>query len=76
MRFDVRCNAFVNAEDAARSLRRGTRDRHGRGKNRNMDLAVRRKKCQFRDIRPKAPSEIVNLEETSKLLGHTTKQIT
>jgi integrase len=45
-------------------------------KDRNEGLAERIKKFQFRDIRPKAASEIASLEDASKLLGHTDKQIT
>jgi integrase len=45
-------------------------------KSRNEDLAERIKAFQFRDIRPKAASEIASLEDASKLLGHTDKQIT
>lgn len=40
------------------------------------DLSQRIKAFQFRDIRPKAASEIDSLEDTSKRLGHTDKQIT
>jgi integrase len=40
------------------------------------ELADRIKAFQFRDIRPKAASEITSLEDASKLLGHTDKQIT
>ena len=39
-------------------------------------LAERIRKFQFRDIRPKAASEIADLGDASKLLGHTDKQIT
>lgn len=39
-------------------------------------LAERIKQFQFRDIRPKAASEISDLDAASKLLGHTDKQIT
>ena len=42
----------------------------------NTDMARRIKAFQFRDIRPKAASEIASLEDASKLLGHTNKQIT
>lgn len=42
----------------------------------NPELAKRIKNFQFRDIRPKAASEIKDLGEASKLLGHTDKQIT
>lgn len=45
-------------------------------KERNEDLARRIKAFQFRDIRPKAASEIASLDDASKLLGHTDKQIT
>lgn len=45
-------------------------------KQRNADLALRIKAFQFRDIRPKAASEIASLEDASRLLGHTSKQIT
>lgn len=45
-------------------------------KARDEDLARRIRAFQFRDIRPKAASEIANLEDASKLLGHTDKQIT
>ncbi|MFJ2986579.1 tyrosine-type recombinase/integrase [Collimonas sp. NPDC087041] len=39
-------------------------------------LAQRIKQFQFRDIRPKAASEILSLDDASKLLGHTKQQIT
>ena len=39
-------------------------------------MACRIKAFQFRDIRPKAASEIASLDDASKLLGHTDKQIT
>lgn len=39
-------------------------------------LAERIKEFQFRDIRPKAASEIDDLESASALLGHTDKEIT
>ena len=45
-------------------------------KDLNEGLATRIKAFQFRDIRPKAASEIASLEDASKLLGHTDKQIT
>jgi hypothetical protein len=45
-------------------------------KDRNVDLALRIRAFKFRDIRPKAASEITSLEDASKLLGHTNKQIT
>jgi integrase len=40
------------------------------------DLAARIRAFQFRDIRPKAASEIDNLDDASNLLGHTNKAIT
>jgi integrase len=45
-------------------------------KARQDDLAARIKAFQFRDIRPKAASEINNLDDASSLLGHTDKGIT
>ena len=45
-------------------------------KDRNVVLALRIRKFQFRDIRPKAASEIASPEDASKLLGHTNEQIT
>ncbi len=43
-------------------------------KERNKDFARRTKASQFRDIRPKATSEIASLDDASKLLGRTDKQ--
>ncbi|GGY56923.1 hypothetical protein [Pseudoduganella albidiflava] len=40
------------------------------------DLAKRVRAFQFRDIRPKAASEIVSLDDANKLLGHSDNQIT
>jgi integrase len=42
----------------------------------DSELAERIKAFQFRDIRPKAASEIADLGAASDLLGHTEKQIT
>lgn len=42
----------------------------------NEHLAGKIEKFQFRDIKSKAASEIVNLQDVSKLLGHNDKQIT
>lgn len=42
----------------------------------SLALAERIRKFQFRDARPKAASEIGNLAEASKLLGHTEQEIT
>lgn len=39
-------------------------------------LAISIRKFQFRDIRPKAASEILDLGDASRLLGHTDKRIT
>ena len=39
-------------------------------------LAARIRKFQFRDIRPRAASDIGDLSAASKLLGHTEQQIT
>lgn len=39
-------------------------------------LAAAIRQFQFRDIRPKAASEIEDLSRASKLLGHTDKRIT
>ncbi|MGY8624194.1 tyrosine-type recombinase/integrase [Chromobacterium violaceum] len=41
-----------------------------------QDLARRIRQFQFRDIRPRAASDIDSLEQASDLLGHTDKQIT
>ncbi|OWY40096.1 integrase [Xenophilus sp. AP218F] len=40
------------------------------------ELAVRIRQFQFRDIRPRAASDIDSLEQASDLLGHSDKQIT
>ncbi|KFE51098.1 tyrosine-type recombinase/integrase [Pseudomonas syringae] len=45
-------------------------------KNGDPDLAASIMKFQFRDIRPKAASEILSLEDASDLLGHTTQGMT
>lgn len=39
-------------------------------------LATRIRQFQFRDTRPKAASDMGDLEAASKLLGHSDKQIT
>ena len=39
-------------------------------------LAISIRKFQFRDMRPKAASEILDLGDASRLLGHTDKRIT
>jgi integrase len=45
-------------------------------KDRSADLVARIKAFQFRDIRPKAASEMANLQDASDLLGHTDKALT
>lgn len=45
-------------------------------KARQEDLAKRSRSFQFRDIRPKAASEMTSLDDASSLLGHNDKQIT
>jgi integrase len=42
----------------------------------DMDLAERIRQFQFRDIRPKAASEIEDIKHASKLLGHSEERIT
>ncbi|MDT8998384.1 tyrosine-type recombinase/integrase [Paucibacter sp. APW11] len=42
----------------------------------DADLAARIKQFQFRDVRPKAASEIEDIAQAQKLLGHTKEQIT
>lgn len=58
---------FETCREAARAKAEGAGD---------ADLAVRIAACQFRDIRPKAASEIASLEAASHLLGHTQEEIT
>lgn len=57
-------------EDARKSAATKAEENHQR------DLAQRIRSFQFRDIRPKAASEIESLEDASALLGHTSQQIT
>lgn len=42
----------------------------------NAELAITIRKFQFRDIRPKAGSEIEDIGEASRLLGHSTQEMT
>lgn len=63
VRFD---NARVAAAEAAAKV----------GTPESLALAVRIRQFQFRDIRPKAASEIGDLGLASKLLGHTQQEIT
>lgn len=42
----------------------------------DADLAGRIRQFQFRDIRPKAASEIDDIEDASRLLGHSKQEIT
>lgn len=44
--------------------------------DKNQDLAVRIKEFQFRDIRPRAASDIEDISQASKLLGHSSEKIT
>lgn len=60
-----------NRWDDARAKAAAKADREG-----NADLAARIRQFQFRDIRPKAASEIDDLSAASKLLGHSREQIT
>ncbi len=39
-------------------------------------MAIRIRQFQFRDIRPKAATEIEDISHASKLLGHTKEEIT
>ena len=42
----------------------------------NTDLASKVRQFQFRDIRPKAASEIEDISHASRLLGHSKEEIT
>jgi integrase len=42
----------------------------------NTDLAAKVRQFQFRDIRPKAASEIEDISHASRLLGHSKEEIT
>jgi integrase len=42
----------------------------------NLELAVPSRKFQFRYIRPKAASEIADIHDASRLLGHSNHEIT
>lgn len=42
----------------------------------NADLATKVRQFQFRDIRPKAASEIEDISHASRLLGHSKEEIT
>ena len=57
--------------DAARAVAADAAEKKGQA-----NLAKRIRSFQFRDIRPKAASEIVSLDDASKLLGHTDKHLT
>jgi len=60
-------NRFSEARDkAARKL-----DVDG-----SQDLAVKVRKFLFKDIRPKAASEIEDVGQASRLLGHSKEEIT
>lgn len=67
MSWEMLRNRFSEARDkAARKL----------AADGNADLAVKVRQFQFRDIRPKAASEIEDLSQASKLLGHSKEEIT
>lgn len=57
--------------DAARDQARGAEIEAS-----DEQLAKRIGEFQFRDIRPKAVTEINNVKEASRLLGHTEEEIT
>lgn len=44
--------------------------------NNNEELSEQIKKFQFRDLRPKAATDMDDINLASKLLGHTKQQIT
>lgn len=60
--------------DAARAFAAAEAEKSG--SEEMLDLARRIRNFQFRDIRPKAASDIGDLAAASKLLGHTEQQIT
>ncbi|MDZ5741025.1 SOS response-associated peptidase family protein [Pseudomonas asiatica] len=67
MSWEMLRNRFSEARDkAARKL---TADG-------NTDLATKVRQFQFRDIRPKAASEIEDINHASRLLGHSKEEIT
>ena len=57
-------------EPARERAAQGAEGRH------DLDLAAAIRRFQFRDIRPKAASEIADLSQASNLLGHTSEGIT
>lgn len=69
---------FYSSTTTARlpCARRAAKIRMRAKKADKANLAERIEAFQFRDIRPKAASDITSLEDASKLLGHTHKQIT
>lgn len=60
--------------DAARAA--AAKEAEEQGTPEMLALAERIREFQFRDIRPKAASEIDDVTEASELLGHTQQQIT
>lgn len=60
--------------DAARTA--AAKEAEEQGTSEMLALAERIREFQFRDIRPKAASEIDDVAEASELLGHTQQQIT
>ncbi|MGH8381738.1 integrase [Pseudomonas sp.] len=67
MSWEMLRNRFSEARDKA--ARKPTSDG-------NMDLAAKVRQFQFRDIRPKAASEIEDISQASRLLGHSKEEIT
>lgn len=77
---------FLIATPAGKALNQGTlRIRFNKARTAAIDdakkagdeqLAARIREFQFRDIRPKAASEIGDVQAASKLLGHTEQEIT
>ncbi|MEA5670529.1 integrase [Pseudomonas sp. MH2] len=67
MSWEMLRNRFSEARD--RAARKLTADG-------NTDLAIKVRQFQFRDIRPKAASEIEDISHASRLLGHSKEEIT
>jgi integrase len=60
-------NRFAEARDSAAAKLTA---------NGNSDMAAKVRQFQFRDIRPKAASEIEDISHASRLLGHSKEEIT
>lgn len=67
-------NTLRTRFDAARAIAAAEAEKNGTDEM--LDLAQRIRQFQFRDIRPKAASDMGDLAAASKLLGHTEQQIT